>query len=684
MTSWKNQIWKTIIDQGKIWRKAILPGALIVCLIMLLRFTGVLQGQEWMAFDHLMRLRPSVAHASRVVIVGIDEVDLKLMGSYPLPDQILAKMIQILNQYHPRVIGLDLFTDVPVGSGRKELIRTLQDSSNLIGIEVALNSDPTFNIQPPKEVPPERIGFADLIEDRDGKLRRSLLSSRDFNQELKYSFPLKISQAYLNSEGIYLNHGSFEFKPNLPRDPTILANLKSTEPIQFGATKIPRFLENTGGYIDADANGNQVLLNFNTSPKPFPVIFVRDLLEENFSPDLIQDRIVLVGVTAARNKDIFLTAAVKRTLVSSEIQSKDSANKIIYGVEIHAHAVEQILRAVLDGRPLLKSWSEFTEYLWLILWGFLGIAFGIIISSPFISLLCITIAGVALFLICYFALLVGWWIPLFPTMLALSAAGLTTTFFDRSLRVELEQRRQTIERTYNAVHNGPLQHLAVILRTTEQGTAEAAQLRSQLQKLNQELRNIYESMRKEVGNPEESFYLQDDVVLYLQTPISELLYQVYDQTLERDFPGFKTILTYIPPDFSCLKNSNFNSEQKRELCVFLQEALCNVGKHAVNPTRLDVICRQIAGRYYLQIVDNGKNPTELSSVHMGKGQGTKQADNLARKLKGRFGRRQNSPRGILCELTWPVQKSSVLALLESTFNHFRRIKRWLKNLRLKQ
>ncbi len=668
----KRRIWKIINDQTKVWRRAVLPGALIVGLTLLLRFVGLLQEPEWMMLDYLMRLRPVIDPAPKVVIVGIDETDLNLMGSYPLPDEALAKMLQIFNQYQPRVIGLDLFTDVPVGSGREELIQALRDTPNLIGVEVALNSNSTLNIHPPEEVPSERIGFVDLIVDHDGKLRRSLLASRNFEGELKYSFPLKIAQAYLNPEGIYLKHGSVEFNPNFPPDPTVFARLKSTTQIQFGSTKMPRFLPNTGGYVDVDANGNQILLNFCTSPEPFEMLFLRDILQKNFDPNLIRDRAVLVGITAARNKDIFLTAAVKGTLVSSELQNPDSANKIIYGVEIHAHAVGQILRAVLDGRSLLRAWSDPWEYLWIILWGFLGITLGIIVQSPLMSLLSIGIAGVVLFLICYLILLLGWWVPLFPTMLALLSAGLTTTFFDRSLRAELEQRRQTIERTYDAVHNGPLQHLAVLLRTTGQEQMSDHQMRSHLQDLNQELRSIYESMRQEIANPNESFYLQDDVVLDLQTPISELLYEVYDQTLERNFPGFQTILTYIPPDFSPLENYNVSPEQKRELCVFLQEALCNVGKHAVNPTRLDVVCQHTAGWYHLQIIDNGTNTTELSLVQAKGGQGTTQADDLAQKLKGKFGRWPNSPQGTVCELTWPAQHLSVLTLLQSTFNHFRK------------
>lgn len=237
--------------------------------------------------------------------------------------------------------------------------------------------------------------------------------------------------------------------------------------------------------------------------------------------------------------------------------------------------------------------------------------------------------------------------------MAVSGAGLTTTFFDRDLRFKLEQQSRTIERTYEAVHNGSLQHLAVILRSTDEGDLSPDQLRSQLQDLNLELRSIYESMRQEVLTQSDSLYLEGNLILDLKTPIPDLLYQVYDHTLERQFPGFATIRTYIPPNFTPLEDCRLSPEQKRGLGLFLQEALCNVGKHAVGATRLDVICTKEAGWYSLKIIDNGVGIASSSNYTRGD-QGTKQAQALAQKLWGRFGRRANSPQGIICELTWPV------------------------------
>ncbi len=216
----------------------------------------------------------------------------------------------------------------------------------------------------------------------------------------------------------------------------------------------------------------------------------------------------------------------------------------------------------------------------------------------------------------------------------------------------LQQRSLTIERIYEAVHNGPLQELAVLLRADISSFSDQ-QLRSQLQKVNTDLRGIYQSMRGAVDNHNEILCLEGGLTLDLSTDLPGLLLQTFEHTLERDFPGFKTILFQITPDFSPLAITSLSLDHKRGLCLFLQEALCNVGKHALGTTRLDVLCKQHQDSYYLGIVDNGQG----MSLDMDSGsdqQGTRQAKRLADSLAGTFQRRCNVPQGVRCELVWPA------------------------------
>lgn len=638
MLSTRVKFKKKIRQYIKLWREVALPGLSVVGLVMLVRFMGLLQSQEWLAFDRLLRLRPTEAVDPRIVIVGINEDDINYVESFPIPDRQLAKLINILQAYQPRVIGFDIFKTQNRNLERTQLASVFRESANLIGVEVALNQSETFNVKPPSGLPPERVGFADLIVDADGKLRRSILASKTHDGELKYSLPLRLAQAYLQEEGIAFHHGS-----------------RSYDSIQFGSTELPRFLPNWGGYVRADANGNQVLLNFRSHRQPFRTLSLRDVLTREFDPNWIRDRVVIIGMTAASVKDNFITSAVKGTLYTDALGIQHSSNQYqwIYGVEVHAHATSQIISTVLDGRPLLRVWSDIWEYLWILGWGLLGLILGLVLRSPWKTFSSLGLASVLLVGICYVFLLWGWWIPLVPTLLALAGAGLTASFFDRDLRTLLEQRSLTLQRSFEAIHNGPLQTLAVMLRSLGEEEVSTEKLRSQLQELNQELRSIPDSLSQEMLTRDESLCLEGNIVLDLQTPIAELLYQVYDITLRRHFQGFTTILSFIPPNFEPLAESHFSTAQKRCLCLFLQEALCNVGKHAKGATRLDVICTRESLWYCLKIIDNGAEVIYESNDTGGRG-GTKQAHEIARQLRGKFQRFSHSPQGTVCELTWPV------------------------------
>jgi CHASE2 domain-containing sensor protein len=618
----KQQSWQNLKQQVRIWRSGALPGFAVIACVMVARMTGSLQVLEWMAFDQALRSRPVELIESQILIVGIDENDIKTVGQYPIPDRTLATLLQTLQSKQPRAIGLDIFRDLNTGSSRAELAEVLSNSPNLIGIEAAVNPNPALTVKPPPELPRSRIGIADVVIDTDGKLRRSLLASK-VDGQTRYSFGFLLAEMYLRSAGVPLNHGS-----------------RASDPIRFGDVTLPRFEANMGGYVNAKAGGNQVLLNFRATPQPFTIVSLTDVLTNKVPPDLIRDRIVLIGMTAASVNDTFMTAAAKGTLISNALADTNQY-QLIYGIEYQAHTTSQIINAVLNQRSLIQTWPEVAEYVWILGWGLGGITLGLMLQSPWKTLLSLTIGSIGLILICYGFITLGWWIPLVPSLLTLCAAGLTTSFFDRDSRVLLEQRSLTLKRTYDAVHNGPLQTLAAMLRHLDE-----TPLRSQLELVSQELRSVYEAMNQELLLGESR---------YIHTPLPELLYQIYDDTLQRDLPGFASIEVYISPNFDSLKDCQLTPDQKQGLCLFLQEALCNVGKHAIGAHRLDVICTDKQNEWHLQILDDGGHANQSSNPHHGRG--TYQAQELARSLGGKFDRRSRSPQGMVCELTWQNPKS---------------------------
>lgn len=619
--------WKQIEPHAKVWRVGILPGLVVIGLVSIARITGSLQLLELATFDQFLRSRPLEPPDTRVVIVGITEEDIRLVGKYPIPDHELAALLRRLQQYQPAAIGLDLFRDLTTDPDRAELAQVFRNSPNLIGIEADVSSSATLKVKPPPELPDAQVGLADIVIDSDGKLRRGLLASKVSSGQVKYSLSLLLAARYLHAQGVMFTHGT-----------------RASDPIHLGSIELPRFRANTGGYVQAKAGGNQMLLNFRSHPNPFRAVSMTDVLKGRVQPEWIRDRIVLVGVTAPNSQnDTVTTVATKGSLLSDTIGTTGDDYKLLYGVENHAHAISQMISAVLDQRPLLRNGSKGVEYLWIVVWGLIGMALGLLLQSPWKTFLGLAVSSACVIALSYGLIAIGWWIPVVPALLALSAAGLTTSLFDRDARLLLEQRSLTLKRTYDAVHNGPLQTLAAMLRSLDDLPPE--NVRSQLQNLNQELRSVYESMHQAIVTGDQR---------YTQTPIHELLYQVYENTLKRDLPGFASILTFIPPDFTPLKECPLSTDQKQGLCLFLEEALCNVGNHTINVSCLDIICRQDKNWYALQVIDNGLLTSTLKTTR--EGRGTAQAKELARSLGGSFQRHPHMPHGMICELVWRSPK----------------------------
>jgi CHASE2 domain-containing sensor protein len=619
------RFWNQIYQKTKGWHRGVLPGLVMVSCVVVARASGSLQILEWIAFDALLRSRPAEQIDPTIVIIGINETDIKTIGKYPIPDRDLAKALKIVQAAKPRVIGLDLFRDLAARSDRSELAKIFKTSPNLIGIEASLGRQTALTVKPPPELPPEQIGIVDVILDSDGKLRRSLLASKVESGEIKYALGLRLADLYLRPEGIQLSHGN-----------------RAADPISFGSLVLPRFRSSTGGYINAKSGGNQMLLNYRNHPQPFRTVSFTDVWAGKINPDVFRDRIVIMGMTAISVNDTFMTSATKGTILSNALDS-DLNYHLIYGVEYHAHTTSQIISAALNNRYLLHAWPDELEQVWILLWGLVGISLGLILQSPWKTLLSLAISSICLIGISFGLLvLVSWWVPLVPALLSLCAAGLTTSFFDRDFRILLDQRSLTLRRTYDAVHNGPLQTLAAILRNLDEDMPSREKMRSQLQALNQELREVYELMNQAL--------LSSDTPT-AQPAIQDQLYQVYENTLQRDLPGFASIRTFIPPDFTALKDCPLTFDQKQGLCVFLQESLCNVGKHAISASYLDVLCTSDNNYYHLQIIDNGT--VNLKTIDQSRnGRGTDQAKELARSLGGKFQRRSHKPHGMVCELTW--------------------------------
>lgn len=380
----------------------VLASLLLTSLIMGLRWWGKLQSWELGAFDHLMHQLPSESADPRLLIVGINEEDLR-QYSHPLSDAILAQLLEQLQKYQPAAIGLDIVRDQSVPPGSETFAQQISQQKNFVAICSFSNRIET-SIAPPQTLTESNIGFVDLYSDDtqtsppDYTVRRYLLSrtanpiSAPSRCPTPYSLSWQLVYRYLQAQGV---------KVKLQGDNW-----------QFGSLVTKRLSSRSGGYQNLDSRGNQILLRYRHTPDPKEIaqqVSLTDVLEasNNFDPAWVTNRVILVGVTAPSIHDYHRTSYGR-----------------IRGLHVHAHAVSQILSAIEDQRALFWWWNQWGDLLWIGLWSFSGGVVVWLFSSPWYTGVALAICCAALYGSCWFILTLGGWIPLIPAVMAfLGTAG---------------------------------------------------------------------------------------------------------------------------------------------------------------------------------------------------------------------------------------------------------------------
>ena len=381
---------------------------IVAACMILLNSTGCFQVLEWLVFDSYFRLRPETESVDpRILIVTIDEPDLSQLQQWPLSDRRLAQALTQVSQHAPRVIGLDIYRDFSVPPGTAALETAFKDIPDLFGVE-KVGETPVP--PPPILAKQNRVAMADILMDNDGKVRRALFTTRQ-QGEIRMSLGTAVALHFLKHDGI------------VPHP------IPGSESYRLKNVVFPRLQSNDGGYTHADNRGYQTILNFRGPDNQFETVSIIDVLEGQVSEDLIRDRIVLIGSIAPSLND-FVYTPYGTSHLTDTLRSP--------GIAIHAHIASQIVSAVLDGRPLIRTWPTEAEWGWVLLW--CGLGSGLIMMQrsqmrsglkAFLSLM-IPILGLSfsVFIINGLWFFNGWWVPSLPALLGLITSaiiGLTTS-----------------------------------------------------------------------------------------------------------------------------------------------------------------------------------------------------------------------------------------------------------------
>ncbi|HAX76780.1 MAG TPA: Chase2 sensor protein [Cyanobacteria bacterium UBA11372] len=391
--------WENSLPISTQIKTILLASILVTVSVIGVRHLGGLQTLELSAFDYLMSWRSKEKPDPRLLIVTVTEKDVQNQNSQErrsasISDRSLAKLLDKLQSHQPQVIGLDIYRDFPVEQKYKNLATHFQQNQRFIAVCQVGGTNEHLGTKQPPGMPSSRLSFNDTPIDPDKVIRRQLLGMAvDPNSfcATDTSFSFRVAETYLAAKGI-----KFQQSPE--------------EDLQIGSVTLKKLETDAGGYQNIDARGYQIMLNYRAAQVVAKQVTLSEILSDRMAselPNLVKNRIVLIGTTAPSFKDYFSTP-----------YTAGQASQEMPGVIIQAHMVSQILSAVLDRRPLLWWLPDWGEIIWVWSWSLVGILTGYIRSS-----FRLVIAGIAAILIlgglCFVLLLKGGWMPLVPSVLAL-------------------------------------------------------------------------------------------------------------------------------------------------------------------------------------------------------------------------------------------------------------------------
>jgi CHASE2 domain-containing sensor protein len=389
-----------------------------------IRHLGWLQPLELQAYNQMMRSRPDEPQDERIVVVEVDEDDIKYEHEQKkgnkkssLTVSSLKQVVEEIQKYEPMFIGLVQDLDTPDKAVSKQEVESILDKHQNLYVTCsdkniyegdALGSPPAID---------NAFWFSGILPDNDVVIRRSLLArGRPENSgkprcQSSHSFSLMLATKYLQQKNIQSR--------SVPNDPN--------GRLQIGNVIMPTFpiqREHIGGYqkFGDTGGGLQMLINYRTTWGRVDRIAPRITIEnfrfrtQNLEKNAFENRIVLIGVI---DKEF---AKKGDRLFQTPYQQE------ITPVWLQAQMISQILSGVIDRRPLLKPWFGWENIAWICGWSCIWFSLaGFIIWKYRSAIAVFLMTGIVIIILdnSCFALFswLGLWVPFVPPALIVSTTS---------------------------------------------------------------------------------------------------------------------------------------------------------------------------------------------------------------------------------------------------------------------
>lgn len=413
----------TIADQKKplenlAWL-AIAVG--VSALVIGVRELSWLENWELQVYDQMVRTFAPSQPDPRILVVTIGEREYDTLKK----EENIIKAIQILQANQPRTIALNLLmSDVS-----DKLSQAIAYRENLL---VTCSSARSDN----EEVPPppgfDEIGFSDLNPDQQTSsqvLRRAVILEKPIPHKKcgnGYSFSALAAIMYLEKQGI-------------------IADVSGRNQLAFGSKKIHALSATAGSYERFDHGGVQTLISYRNPQTGFTQLSFQQLLNRQFSPELVRDKLVLIGITAK-------SVSENKQYYTPFTGDSNHANYGMSATLIHAQVTSNLIDIGLGERRPIWYWSDWGEYGWILLWSGIGAFVAVRISQPLVLMGGESAIALVIYGIGFVFFSQAGWIPVIPPILTLGLSGLATVIYKayqtqirtKIIILEVEKQQQAI------------------------------------------------------------------------------------------------------------------------------------------------------------------------------------------------------------------------------------------------
>ena len=339
---------------------------LIFCITLKVINPSIVQKISFINYDFYQKVF-NRGEVTDVTIIDIDEKSIAKIGQFPWRRDIYSKILYNLNQHNPSAIAFDIvFSEEDKQNPKDLLIQLQKETDKLIDIEVT-NTNQIFidSLSKSKVILPILGEPNDSFVKNNSRPKLRVLAKGNDPRDYIYKYKNKItSLEEINNAASGI--GSISLIPSIDgiiRKIPILYNIDNSiwpslalESVRV-ATKQKNILVKTSDYgieliktrkniIPSDQNAviNIKFRDFNKDN----YISAIDVINDDFDKKRIENKIVLIGSSAQALFDIVKTAD----------------GKVVPGVQIHAHVIDNIL----NNESIIKNlYTQIAENIFFIL-----------------------------------------------------------------------------------------------------------------------------------------------------------------------------------------------------------------------------------------------------------------------------------------------------------------------------